>query len=261
MMAVPFKTQLLVSLALFLASAQYFAYAAYVVPRNRAAGQLEQLNAALAADTRPVPQDERPAQKSSATVPELLARVQELALATNVEVAGVEPQNGNPAQFRMTVKSGYGGLLLFLGRFESLQVSITGFELLPGDHGGRVQATVDFTHSNAAPAVNARTLAGFEAQLRSTALLDPFNPDAGVIAFAPDRDPNDLTWMLHLTSISEIGDTRYATIDGEEFKVGDKVGARVVRDIGDGVVTLIETDGKGERRLVLRFRELIADGT
>jgi hypothetical protein len=151
--------------------------------------------------------------------------------------------------------------LLFFGRFESLQVSVTGFEILPGDPGRPLEAKIEFSHTPAPSTLSAKTLAGFEAQLRSTALLDPFDPDAGAIAFAPERDPNDLTWMLHLTSISEIGNTRYATIDGEDFKVGDRVGARIIRVIGDDMVTLIETDGKTERPLVLRFREIVADGT
>ena len=116
-----------------------------------------------------------------------------------------------------------------------------------------LRTVVDFSHTSTPSAVRPRTIAEFEAKLRSETLLDPFDPQAGALAFMPDRDPNDLTWTFHLTSISEIGDRRYATIDGMDYEQGDRLDGREISSIGDDTVTLKEPVTGGEKRLVPSF--------
>jgi hypothetical protein len=255
------SAKLLIGALLLLAlSAEAFFYCAYVAPRNAAAAQLAALSELLTAQTNAKPVIAEGEQKSSATVPELLARVQELALSSGVSVGSVVPVPPKPEQFKMTLAASYAGIMRFLARFETLQVAVSGFEITP-EPSGALKVVVDFVHTTAPPGIPQKSIRDFEAKLLKARILDPFHPEDGPIALVRGGDPNDLTWTFHLTSISEIGDERFATIDGRDYAAGDALEGRVISNIGNDSVTLTEKDGKGERRLFLRFRELAANGT
>jgi hypothetical protein len=249
------------ALLLLAASAEAFFYKAYVAPRNQAAAQLASLTELLTTQSNTKPTRPPGDQKSSATIPELLARVQELALSSAISVSSVEPVPGSAEQFKMTVEANYGGFIRFLARFETLQVAVRGFEITPSQRGDTLHIVVDFTHTPATTNIHPKVISEFETKLRSARLFDPFYPESGPIAVIPGEDPNDLTWTFHLTSISEINDKRLATIDGRDYAAGDELEGRVVSAIGADTVTLTEKDGDGERRLFLRFRDIVADRT
>jgi hypothetical protein len=256
------STRLLVGALLLLAvSAEFFFYKAYAAPRSHAAAQLASLTELLTAQSNAKPLRPPADQKSSATVPELLARVQELALSSGISVSLVEPTPGNAEQFKMVVDATYGGFIRFLARFETLQVTVRGFELTPSERGGSLRIVMDFMHTTTASNIHPKVISEFETKLRSVRLFDPFHPESGPIAVIPGEDPDDLTWTFHLTSISEVGEERFATIDGRDYAAGDELEGRVISAIGADTVTLTEKDGDGERRLFLRFRNLLADRT
>src|SRR5690242_11757713 len=102
------------ALVLLALSAEAFFYTGYVAPRNHAAAQLASLTQLLTAQANASPTRPQSVQKSSATVPELLARVQEIALSSGIAVAAVEPAAGNADQFKMTVDASYAGFIRFL---------------------------------------------------------------------------------------------------------------------------------------------------
>jgi hypothetical protein len=255
-----FKHLLALSLALFALSGEFFYYRAFAAPRGEAASGLQALTSLLAGQAQAPAAEAVSAEASSATMPDLLARVQELALSSGVSVASIEPQGSN-TQFRITLDSSYAGLIRFMTRFEALQVAVAGFEMARPQDSHLLRTVVDFSHTSTPPTVRPRTIAEFEAKLRSETLLDPFDPQAGALAFMLDRDPNDLTWTFHLTSISEIGDRRYATIDGRDYEQGDRLDGREISSIGDDTVTLKEPVTGGEKRLFLRFRDALTDRT
>jgi hypothetical protein len=76
-----------------------------------------------------------------------------------------------------------------------------------------------------------------------------------------DSETDDLTWAFHLTSISEIGKSKYATIDGKDYNVGDDLQGLKIRRIGADSVTLIQKENGKERERFLRFRAAPEDHT
>ena len=51
-------------------------------------------------------------------------------------------------------------------------------------------------------------------------------------------DLGDLSWTYHLTSISQFGAERVATIDGKDYRAGDRLGELTVSAIGPSSVNL-----------------------
>lgn len=255
-----FKIALAVSLLGLLACGEVFFYHAYVAPQRAATAGLQRLTQALNTRTEAVPGATVTAAPVSGTVPELLARVQELAVISGVSVVSVEPLAG-PETFKLVVESSYGNFVQFLGRFETLQIAVAGFEILPVPASDMLKISINFTHMAAPSPVHLSVLANLETKLQATALRDPFHPWIApvVAAAAPSAENPGQSYLL--TSISEIGATRFATINGRDYRVGDKLQGREIRSIGDDSVTLVEKVGPEERPLTLRFRDAGWDRT
>jgi len=256
-----FKPALIGSLALLLGAAQFFVYAAYVGPRAKAVHDLQALTELLQIENRKKP-NSRPAENRSITIPELLSRVQELAGEHNITLTAIEPVPGDPEQFKMSLAADFVSLLEFLAPFEALQVSVGGFDIAPSmEHRDQLQVSLNFRHTSTANPIGPDHVKQFAARLRTAALRDPFNPGAGLIQMAALPDSDDLTWTYHLTSISQIGKTRYATIDGRDYHVGDRMQGLVVSAIGNDNVILLDKENLKARQRVLKFRSLPRDRT
>lgn len=250
-----FKPALVGSLALLAGSAQFFAYATYVHPRERAANELQALAGLLQVETQRRPAAQ-PSAGQGATLPDLLTRTQELAAEHAITVVGVEPVPGDTEQFKLNLAAPYDHLLEFVANFEALQVSISGFDIAPAmENRGLLAASLTFSHIPA-PSVAPERIKEFSARLRAVALRDPFNPSTALIRMAADPDATDLTWTYHLTSISQIGKTRYATIDGRDYNIGDRLKGLVVSAIGEDNVTLLDGENGKQRRRFLKFRDV-----
>jgi hypothetical protein len=242
------------SLALLVGSGEFFTYGAYVGPRAKAAQDLQTLTDILQLE-RQKKANVQPSEDGGATVPEMLSRVQEIAAQKIVTLTGLEPVPADPEQFKLGLVARYGSLLGFLARFERLRVSITGFDISPAmDSPGSLLVSVNFRHTPIASPISDQRVKEFETKLRSIAVRDPFDPAAGAIRMAADTDADDLTWTYHLTSISLIGNTRYATIDGRDYNVGDRLQGLVVSAIGNDNVTLMSRENGKERQRYLKFR-------
>jgi hypothetical protein len=251
-----YKIALGALLVLFAAAAQAFVYTAYVVPRREAARELTALTEMLRAEIKKPPKKE--VENLGTTISDLLSLVQELAVQSGITVVGIEPvQNSKAEQFKLSLTTNYANLVGFLARFERLQVAIGGFEIAPamGDP-NLLTVAMEFNHIAAPGAATAEFVKEFEERRKVDPVRDPFNPPARAFAEISDAVGNDLTWTLHLTSISEIGARKFATIDGKDYAVGDLLQGRIVSQIGADQVTLTDTAGGQERQLFLRFRSL-----
>jgi hypothetical protein len=249
-----FKPVLIGSLALLVGSAQFFTYGAYVRPRTKAARDLQALTDILQLE-RQKKANIRPAEDRGVTVTDLLSRVQEIAAQNFVTLTGVEAVPADPEQFKLGLVARYEGVLGFLARFETLRVSITGFDISRAmDNPGSLIVSLNFRHTQSASPIGDQRIKQFEAQLRSIALRDPFDPAAGNIRMVANANTDDLTYTYHLTSISLIGNTKYATIDGRDYNVGDHLQGLVVSAIGNDNVTLLDRENGKERQRFLRFR-------
>jgi membrane protein YdbS with pleckstrin-like domain len=166
----------------------------------------------------------------------------------------------DPEQFKLGLIARYEGFLGFFARFETLQVSITGFDISRAmDNSGSLVVSLNFRHAQIASPISDQRIKAFEARLRSIALRDPFDPANGNIRMVADANADDLTWTYHLTSISQIGKTKYATIDGRDYNVGDELRGLVVSAIGNDNVTLMGRDNGKERQRFLKFRNARRD--
>ena len=249
-----FKPLLLVSLVLLATAAQYFTYAAYVVPRQDATQSLQAMSELLEVENRKKPGYRAP-ENRGVTIPDLLSRVQELAAQSAVRLVGVQPLAGDAEQYRLTLLGSYGSFLEFLARFETLQVAITGFDVTPSvDVAGLLDIALDFGHTAAPNTIRAERVGEFRTRLQKATMRDPFYPGTGPIQLVGDSNNDDLTWSFHLTSISEIGKSKYATIDGKDYNVGDDFQGLQIRKIGVDSVTLIQKENGKERERFLRFR-------
>ncbi len=249
-----FKPLLFASLVLLAGAAQYFTYAAYVRPREDAAQALQNMAELLQVENRKKP-DYRAPENRGVSIPDLLSRVQELASQSAVKLVRVEPLAGDAEQYRLSLQSNYASFLEFLARFESLQVVIAGFDVEPtAEDSGLLNIALDFAHTSAPNTIRADRVREFRTRLAKSGLRDPFNPGRDLVAVAADEGTGDLTWTFHLTSISEIGKSKYATIDGKDYNIGDKFQGLVIRNIGADSVTLVEKDNGIERERLLRFR-------
>ena len=249
-----FKPAVVGSLVLLVGSAQFFAYASYVVPRAKAAQDLQALTDILQLEKRKKA-TVRPTDNRGVTVPDLLSRVQEIAAQNAVTLTGVEPAAADPEQFKLGLVARYESFLGFLAHFETLQVSITGFDISQAkDNPGSLAVSLSFSHTPTPSQVTSQRIKEFEARLRAVALRDPFDPAAGNIRMVADTNSDDLTGTYHLTSISQIGKTKYATIDGRDYNVGDQLQGLVVSAIGNDNVTLMGRENGKERQRILKFR-------
>ena len=256
-----FKPALIGSLLLLAGAGQYFAYAAYVSPREKAAHDLAALTDVLQLENKKKP-GYRPPENRGVTIPDLLSRVQELAAQNAVTLIGVEPLPGDADQFKLNLLANYGSFLEFLARFETLQVTVTGFDVARAmDMPGSLEISLSFSHTATLNAIRPERVKEFITRLKGAASRDPFNPGNASIQMVADTNTDDLSWTFHLTSISEIGKTKYATIDGKDYNVGDELQGFVVGAIGNNNVTLIGKEEGKERPRRLTFRNLPKDRT
>jgi hypothetical protein len=256
-----FKPLLLASLALLAAATQYFIYAAYVTPRADATQSLQAMTELLQVENRKKPGYRAP-ENRGVTVPDLLSRVQEFAAQSTVKLVSVEPAAGDAEQYRLTLLASYGSFLEFLARFETLQVAIAGFDVTPSaEAAGLLDIVLDFGHTTVPNTIRAERVREFRTRLQKAALRDPFNPGSGPIELVADSNTDDLTWAFHLTSISEMGSSKYATIDGKDYNIGDDLQGFKIRTISADSVTLIQKENGKERERLLRFRAAPEDHT
>jgi hypothetical protein len=120
---------------------------------------------------------------------------------------------------------------------------------------------LNFSHTNVPNTIRADRIREFRTRLDEAGLRDPFNPGSAPMQLAADTNVDDLTWTFHLTSISEIGKSKYATIDGRDYNVGDRLQGLEVRKIGADSVTLVQKNNGKERERFLRFRSATQDRT
>jgi len=254
-----FKPLLLGAFVLFVGSAQFFVYTTYVSPRAKALNGLQALSDVLQLENQKKPTS-LPVENRGVTIPDLLSRVQELAAQNAVVLTGIEPVPADPESFKLNFAADYGSFLEFLAHFETLQVAVVGFDIAPmPENSEQLRISLKFRHTAVPNAIAPGRIKEFEAKLRSAALRDPFNPGAGGIRMIADPDSDDLTWTYRLTSISEIGKTRYATIDGKDYSVGDRMRGLIVSAIGNDNVIFAEAGNGQERQRVLKFRKKPGD--
>ena len=258
----------------FAGAGQALAYATLVAPKKQAAAELDAMAQALRADrAAATAADTASAEAAVAgldatalrnlSIPQLLSQVQEIALNVNVRITDLAPVEPGSRLLRVAMTGAYPDLVRFLARFEALPLHIDELHMDSSTEDGQPRASGDLTLSlvfqqiAGAPAHSFADAAAFEAALRGEALRNPFTTWNGAVAWTPERGSGDLTWIHHLTGISEIGDVRIATIDDHDYRVGDRIDGRTVTAIGEDAVTLTRAGPDGEQVFRLGFRYVL----
>ncbi len=171
-----------------------------------------------------------------ATIPELLNVIQQAAGAHTVTVRSVAPNPVDPQKISLGLHGDFRDMMAFLGRLETFQVAINGFDLAPDESGG-ISGTVDLLHTGK-PGAPASFADYVDALASYTAVRNPFEIGDPVPLANAGSDLGDLTWSYHLTSISQFGAIRLATIDGKDYRAGDRLGDLTIAAIGPSSVDL-----------------------
>ena len=152
-------------------------------------------------------------------------------------VRSVAPSPTDPNKMTLGLHGEYRDLMLFLGRLETFQIAIGGFEFAPDESG--VTGSVELTHS-AKPGAPVSFADYMDAIIKFTAIRNPFEIGDPVPVPNVKADLGDLSWTYHLTSISLYGAERTATIDGKDYRVGDKLNGMQISAIGPSSVSLAD---------------------
>ncbi len=253
-----------VALAVLAIAAQGYVWAAHVAPKKEAARELSQMMAALRAERENAAAaagatEEISGRAIDLTVPQLMARAQEIAVNVQVRLTELAPLAPGSETFRLSLEGSYSDLIRFLARFESLSVEIVEMELGGPGPNGLLPLSLAFRESDLPPAHSFADAVQFEAALREQPPRNPFGAWNGMVSWRPEAGSADLTWVHHLTGVSQIGDMRIATIDNRDYRVGDRIDGRVVQTIDEDTVTLGETGPDGERQYTVGFRYTLAD--
>lgn len=173
---------------------------------------------------------------SGATIPELLSVVQQAAVAHTVAVRSVAPNPADPQKISLGLHGDFRDMMAFLGRLETFQVTISGFDFASDEAGG-ITGTVDIQHT-ARPGAPSSFADYLDALVSYTAIRNPFEIGDPVPVPNASSDLGDLSWTYHLTSISLFGAERVATIDGKDYRAGDHLGDLAITAIGSSSVSL-----------------------
>jgi hypothetical protein len=222
---------------LFLGCAALFmCYRWQYSPKTDATSGLAGLSNILKIEATQQPKPKTGAVHDGATVPDLLSRIQEIASEDNVAIRSVTPSPVAPDQIAIGAQGAFRDLMRLLARLETLQLSISSFDIAPSDN-GTIAATIGITRA-AKPGAPVSFADYIDATAIYSAVRNPF--EIGDPVPLPNAAPalGDISWTYHLTSISLLGAERVATIDGKDYKNGDAFDGMTVMAIGPSGVTL-----------------------
>lgn len=225
-----------VAVALLVAASFFAFYRWHYSPQLAAATGLQTLSDVLRveATTKTVPKL-RIGGTAGATIPELLAKIQEIATQRNVAIRSVTPNPSDALKMSLNIHGDFRDLMVFFGRLETFQVSINAFDFVP-DEGG-VKGSIEIIRSGK-PGSPSSFGDYLDAIATYSAIRNPFEIGDPVPVLNAGSDLGDLSWTYHLTSISLYGGERTATIDGQDYRIGDQLGSMQVKAIGPSSVSL-----------------------
>jgi hypothetical protein len=223
--------------AAFLALATLFVvYRWHYSAQSDAAASLQTLSNVLRLESAATPAPPPAGGTKGATIPELLSSLQEAATQNGVTIQSVAPDPSDPQKIRLGMQGDFRSTMLFLGRMETFQVAISGFDFAPNDSGS-LAGTIDIRHSGkpGAPTAFADYL---DAILKYTAVRNPFEIGDPIPLPNAGSDLGDLSWTYHLSSITLYGAVRVATIDGKDYRAGEMFNGMQIMSIGPSSVSL-----------------------
>ena len=227
------QPHILAAAGLLACASLFVAYRWHFTAQAHAAAGLGVLSDMLRIEAQAAPAARPAGGTTGASVPDLLGQAQTAASQYNVAIRSVVTNPTDAKRLVLGVHGDYRDLMLFLGRLETFQVTLNGFEFSPDETGAAGTIDITFAGKPGAPASFADYL---QAILKYSAVRNPF--EIGDPIPLPNTQPvlGDLTWTYHLSSIWQVGGERLATIDGHDYRPGDKInGLQIVAIDPSGV--------------------------
>lgn len=207
--------------------------------------------------------DERRAAGNAAglqSLPTFLGHINAIASQTKVIIRELTPSHDSSLKFVLKLTADYFTFLRFLSELEALNVIVNDLQIHPYDpRKTPPEHAIEFSitpRGNGDPLPNANErISALREQVAEPNKRNPFQ------RFAFDKANNEvskdieLTWLYRLTGVGRIGDHRIATINGQDYGVGDSLDGMVIGAI-DSDRVMLKKDSKelGSVRYVLKFR-------
>ena len=190
------------------------------------------------------------------STPIFIDRIGRIARDHNVPIQSIRPNPDIKDLFQVDILASYHDFEGFIAALEELDVELVSFsakiESVPSEDPTAL-FRIQLLPSNNARALDIPRLAELKRQIARSGRRNPFQRlDAGN---TDGTHRIDLSDILVLSGIATLGDLRIATIDGQDYGIGDRLTERVVTGIDDDRVLLRRDDPDGVELYILRFRD------
>lgn len=260
----------------FLLSLAYVAgallVAGYVVMYSERAGNMGRVAAAAgvyAAESRGLqdalskkkktPDQDGAGQTTITYLPAFLERINDIANQTAVIIQKLTPDKASKHRFIIEIIDDYFKFIKFASMLEALNVSIHDIQVHPYDISKTPPLhAISFSltpRADAVPLASAR-LDELRGKVDAPNKRNPFQRFAYSKSQQKILHEIDLTWVNKLSGIGKVGDSRYATIDGKDYSVDDKVDGMKLTAIEADRVYLIKETPNGIEKYQMKFRTL-----
>lgn len=251
--------------ALFAAlSLHVFTQVHYVAPKRHLAEDLARTNAFLERENKKLsahPRAANPKPQSGPAVPDAtpassLTRLVSLAAAHEVRVGGVAVE-GAGNHFSTQIQGDFRGFVRFLARLERLHVSISRMELKPaGAKSSEMSALLSIEVGPEALDIFGAT--ALEVPDLPT-LVNPFDQRSCTTQTqSGEGSKQDGPKGPKLSAITQLGDRAFATLNGNDYAVGDSISGFRVAEISPNSVRLSGEPGASMSCLVLSLPALLS---
>lgn len=200
------------------------------------------------------------AQETGGTVnslPAFLRHVNSVARETGVIIQQLTPNKEGPLSFTLSIIDDYLTFLKFAARLESLNVNLHNLAVHPYNLAAQPPThaiSFSLTPRNDAAPLSGERLTVLAERIKTEGKRNPFQRFAVPGGADKVEAEIDLTWVNKLSGLGNVGDKRYATIDGRDYQVGDEFDGKTVTTIMSDRVKLERKTANGIDRFILRFR-------
>ena len=193
------------------------------------------------------------------SLPAFLERINNIAKQTEVIIRKLTPDKTSKYRFTLEIIDDYFKFIKFSSMLESLNVSIHDIQVHP----------YDMSKTPPLHAISFSLTPRADAEPLSSSRLDDLwvkvdmmNKRNPFQRFAYNKNQQkilqeiDLTWVNKLSGIGKVGDNRYATIDGKDYNIDDKVDGMKIIGIDADRVFLTKETPNGIEKYQLKFRTI-----
>ena len=190
-----------------------------------------------------------------ATATDVFKRLQAIATRNGVTIESAASNGEEPTDVRVSLFGDFAAINRFVHSTEALDLTLENFSLALADPSGRsarIDAHLDLARPGDTRATPPKQIIWSLGNLKEMSGNDPFARDKrGAKRMAGD-ELRDLTWAYRLSGLSKISGVYFATIDNQDFSIGETVDNMTITKIDNSGVFLTAEQGEP---CVIRFRE------